>query len=75
MSELQKDWKNLELEVLPIREIDVLNGMKYEECSQLQQMLFHIVKDYQVKISHLELEVDKLKIDVLHLVSEIEKIK
>ena len=74
MSE-QKDWENIEEEVLPIRDIDVLNGMKYEEVSQIQQILFHIIRDYQTKNSHLESEVDKLKSDVLHLSNEIEKIK
>ena len=72
MSE-QKDWINVD--IIAINDFDVLNGMKYEECSQIQQMLYHIIKDYQIKNTHLESEVDKLKIDVLHLVTELDKLK
>ena len=73
MSEEQKDWINVD--IIAINDFDVLNGVPYEECSQIQQMLYHIIKDYQIKNTHLESEVDKLKIDVLHLISELDKLK
>jgi len=72
MSE-QKDWKTLESSL--ISDIDVLNGIPYEECNDLQRMLFHIIRDYQLKYANLKNEIDKNKTDILHLQSIIEKIK
>lgn len=43
-----KDWKNNKNETFEIHEYDVLNDTEYEDSSQLQQILFHIIKNLKV---------------------------
>lgn len=45
------DWDNIENEFLQLNESDVLNGLPYSESSDLQKMLFHIVKILKSKVS------------------------
>lgn len=67
----QKDWENLESSY--IEPIDVLNGLPYSEVSQMQQMLYHIIKRIEILEANINNKIDKLENDIILLKEVVSK--
>ena len=52
---------------------DVLNGMEYEDVSQIQQMLFHIIKHFNIREINLNRRIGKLEKQIIKLKKKVKK--